>query len=1294
MNSYQRVNVVKVWATILVMLVLIPRSYADYDADGVDLVGRHPYGYCRSAVAYGNYACIGNGAVVQMVSLDTMQPVGEFVTEHTITHVFIDSCFAFVTNGGDSLFVLDISNPMQPLQVGSLEIPGGSWYCAKNGDYLYLGQNDRVQIIDVSDPFNPQTSGVFQPGGDHYFGYSHVVDNIAYVPSYLCLYILDVNDPANPTLMGQLESEYDQISVYVKDSLAYVTESNRINIINISDPAEPSEVGVFEASRPQNIIIRDTLAYVSNWYDGMLILNLADPIAPSLHCSVDTDWANNFSVSGDFLYLAEWRYGFKLIDISDPESIQISGSCSSGGSTWDLYQNGDYLYVTDRVECLNIYNISDPAEPVLAHMLDIANSREVHGSGDFLYVIAEGNLHLINMSNPASPIVTSWMDGSITEVFARGDFVYLGGGGTLKIVEVSDPANPTVVGQLDGLDGFQQGMDVCGSFAYLASRDGGLHIINIADPTNPNLVGTHTDIDNAWDVYVAGRYAYVADRYSGLAVVDIGDPESPYQIGYIGTGEAKEVSGSGRYAYVIEPSFGLKIIDCGDPTNPVEVGYHETGGRAWSLYAGKNHIYAGDDDAGFFVFQTEFKQSVFTVNSTGDGMDANPGDGICDDGSGDCTLRAAINESNATPGSNKIIFNIAGSGPHTIQPGSALPHIVDPVDIDGRTEPDFSGTPVIVLDGSNAGESNSGISVYAGASFIKGLVINNFWENGIYLESNNNVIEGNFIGTDITGEVVESNSIGVFVSGSFNKIGGTSEGAGNVISGNSTIQLLISYETWRSIRKNVVQGNLIGLNPTGNMAVCSDGWPIGIWIFGNDNTIGGSLPLAGNTISGNTAEGIVIRKDDDNTTADGNIIKGNLIGLDATGTFAIPNGGGMALANAANNLIGGNNPGARNVISGNSNWGINVGNPDYGETYSNTITGNFIGTDVSGSFAVPNGAAGIGLFAPDNIVGGGEAGAGNLISGNGLSGIDIMENDATGNQVIGNLIGTDLSGSFAIPNGGSGVWIEDASNNTIGGVNPGERNIISGNINNGVSIFREAATSNLVIGNFIGTDITGLAAIRNGTGIRIKAPGNIIGAVQSEGQNVISGNGTGILIEWSISENNVILGNLIGPGADGTTVIGNEYFGIKVDTYIGNNQIGGTNLDEGNVIAFNNNDGIWVSHGTQIAIQSNVIYQNGGLGIDLAPNGLTENDPGDADTGPNNLQNFPESLNVGVDDGGDLLIQYLVDSDVEHSEYPIKVEFFLSDEDGEGQLFLYSNHYTTANHGLGLKTIHLGPVIN
>ena len=153
------------------------------------------------------------------------------------------------------------------------------------------------------------------------------------------------------------------------------------------------------------------------------------------------------------------------------------------------------------------------------------------------------------------------------------------------------------------------------------------------------------------------------------------------------------------------------------------------------------------------------------------------------------------------------------------------------------------------------------------------------------------------------------------------------------------------------------------------------------------------------------------------------------------------------------------------------------------------------------------------------------------------------------------------------------------------------------------------------------------------------------------------------------STDNLVQGNFIGTDAIGTSALGNINFGVFIALNASGNTIGGRTNDAGNTIAFNGL-GVFVFSGTRNSIVSNSIFSNSGgansdFGIDLAPVGLNANDPGDSDTGANNLQNFPVIASLEVDASGDLVVEYVVDSSPAFSTYPLRVEFFEADADGE-----------------------------
>ena len=419
----------------------------------------------------------------------------------------------------------------------------------------------------------------------------------------------------------------------------------------------------------------------------------------------------------------------------------------------------------------------------------------------------------------------------------------------------------------------------------------------------------------------------------------------------------------------------------------------------------------------------------------------------------------------------------------------------------------------IRIDGASAGTGVSGLVLAAGSggSTVKGLSITGFKESGttaadgdgIEVESGNNTIVGNFIGVTPGNVAAGNGADGVRIKdGASNSIGSTAAADRNVISANGQANVFAGIEiTGTGVTGTLVQGNYIGTNTTGAAAMGnSTTFGYGIIIFGGAST---------NTIGG-TAAGA------------GNVVSGN--------------GGGITLQGGINTL---NN---------------------------NVLQGNRIGTNAAGTAAVANLFMGIGTvaFASGTVIGGTAAGAGNLVSGNTTDGIGLYGSSGTGTRVEGNLIGTDVTGASAIPNGGSGVFVEDDSGSAvIGGIAAGTANTIAFNGKNGV---------NMKV--------------------------------------------------------------FFAPGPQGFAVLGNS------------------------------------------------IHDNGQLGIDLNNDGVTLNDVGDGDTGPNGLQNFPV-LTSATSDGVHTTIVGTLNS---AASTTYRVEFFATPAcdgsgHGEGRTFLGAASVTTDGSG-------------
>jgi parallel beta-helix repeat protein len=363
--------------------------------------------------------------------------------------------------------------------------------------------------------------------------------------------------------------------------------------------------------------------------------------------------------------------------------------------------------------------------------------------------------------------------------------------------------------------------------------------------------------------------------------------------------------------------------------------------------------------------------------------------------------------------------------------------------------------------------------------------------------------------------------------------------------------------------------------------------------IGGDRTVGNGPNGQGNLIVGNADSGIDIR----GSGADGNRILGNYIGIGPTGRFAQGNHrSGVAIwQGAQGNTVGGTAAGERNIISGNDHNGIWINGPG---TAANVVQGNYVGTTADGQGPVGNGFAGIALQgqAQNNRIGGAASGAGNLISGNGSNGVYISDVGTTGNILLGNRIGV-------IGQLGDGVLIiNGARDTTIGDGSAAGRNVISGNQGIGVWITGGGGDTadNKVLGNYIGTNPAGTAALPNGNhGVKLseRTHGNrIIG-------NLLSGNGNHGLVMMTGAHDNVVQSNTIGPDASGGAALGNGGpGGIDIADGAHDNTIGGLALGEGNVISGNGVDGIALFSGTSDPTSDNRILGNI---IGLAPNRVT-----------------------------------------------------------------------------------------
>ena len=426
--------------------------------------------------------------------------------------------------------------------------------------------------------------------------------------------------------------------------------------------------------------------------------------------------------------------------------------------------------------------------------------------------------------------------------------------------------------------------------------------------------------------------------------------------------------------------------------------------------------------------------SIFTVTNTND---TGPG-----------SLRQAIDSANNAPGADTIAFNIPGNGPFIINSINPRLILTDVATLDATTQPGYAGHPIVELNGSlkvlGGNSTVRGLAFHSpglfAGQFGEGIILGREPGNTVDPINGNNFVEGCYFGLASDGVTeVQSALVDIVVTGPNNTIGGTTAAARNIISGSRQEGILISTITSVLASGNRVQGNYIGTDVSGT-ADRGNG-KTGVQITGaSDNVIGGTSPGAGNLISANGLSGVSLETRSGFPASNNNLIQGNFIGTDKNGTHSLGNKtvgialrpGTIPTMSIANNLIGGTTPAARNLISGNLFSGVWL---SFGEPVSNTVQGNWIGTQADGVSPLPNGVgspttfpylqdgitldgpgAGTPTSGPSNTVIGGSGSAGNVIGFNVGAGVRVLEAYNTliqGNSIRSNVQNGVLHARFS-----------------------------------------------------------------------------------------------------------------------------------------------------------------------------------------------------------------------------------------------------------------------------------------
>lgn len=597
--------------TIIAVIVLA----ASLSAQQIEYVGSTLWSGVSDIRVRDNYAycsCV-NGVMIFNISHDsTINFVSKLYLGGNGNGIEISGNYAYIADGICRLRILDISNPDNPILLGTCATGGSAVDIYVSGIYAYIADAvNGLIMIDISNPINPHILGIVSY---NYYASKivKVQNNIAYLNTSqrntgaTILRFIDVADPLNPITLGEYNPGYfAQVSdIAVEGNYAFLVEdNNRLRILNISNPANPITIGSCQAYCGRDIYLSGSYAYIGCTNNtGLRIVDISDPVNPMpiVRYSTGGD-ARHVIVDGNYVFLLSgldyYDSSLKNINISNPLNPSLKSQYKLPSGINNMYISDTLAYLASTTG-LKVSNIADPINPsVLAdHYTGLAFNSDVCVSGNYAYLTGFSNgFMVLFVGNPTNPHNIGGINnmGGTGRIFIRGNRAYLANSLAAQIIDITYPYHPVLLGSVatpnNSKDIFSDSI-----FSYVATYDYGLEIIKTINPEYPQFVGGCPTPGNATGIFVQEDYAYIAADFAGLQIINISNPLEPILAGNFDTpGRALDVFVMGEYAYVAD-YYSVEIINITDPTNPTFVTDFATPGKAKAIFTQGNYLYVSN----------------------------------------------------------------------------------------------------------------------------------------------------------------------------------------------------------------------------------------------------------------------------------------------------------------------------------------------------------------------------------------------------------------------------------------------------------------------------------------------------------------------------------------------------------------------------------------------------------------------------------------------------------------------------------------------------------------------------
>jgi len=1020
--------------------------------------------------------------------------------------------------------------------------------------------------------------------------------------------------------------------IAVQGNYAFLGVGPRLVVVDLADPANPHQVaaGAVLDDLVRGVAVSGALAYVAAGADGLRVVDISDPASPAAIGAWDSSGiAEGVAVAGGVAYLADGPFGLRVLDVKNPAAPVEMSHAFEMNYVYDVALSGGYGYLAAGGAGLLVVDISTPACPVEMGGYDTpGNARAVAVLDNRAYVADERyGLQILDVADPLHPQLLGSLQtyGWAFDVAVSGSTAYLAAAfGGLCIVDVLDPAHPREFDTLSWAQSHAASLAVGGGRVYIADRKNGLRVIGGSDPAHPAQIGILNLFQFARMVVTAGETAYVAAGYNGVRILDIRDPSQPVEVGAYpidGIVYMLRLAGSRLYAgtFGLSPAWGVYLLDVSDPLHPQQLSYGDWCGECRGIDAVGNIGYFGDSNG---VRIVDFSDPAHPQL-------------LGDTGENTASVTVSGNLAYVPQGARLKIYDISNPAQITVRGtfedplgflrqnvvlsgavayvndwwGVRILSIADPAH---PTELAFYPTPFetewLALSGDRlyVAEGSYGVEVLDISNPASPLPVGRFDTLGS--AQTLAITGGSLLVSDMEGGLQLYPLAAAPAPPSTEAHQPEAELGPRTVPPPSrparqmppaSTQALAAFPTAPDRPATTCTVTSAADSGPGTLRECLRNQVSGDLITFSPVVFPPSAPvtihLGAERLDWLVRGNVTLDASNAGVILDGTHVTGEWdpgIGIASDNNtvhgLQIYNFRGPAIDLHGNHNIIG---GSRLIGSGPTGQGNVLSASRLGIAIAdqgNQVLGNIIGLDDTGTQAMGN-EVGIGISGQNNIIGSLEAGKSNIISASAFEGVGLCHHTDGGNQIIGNYIGTDISGTLDRGNTGIGVYVECGAYDTLV-----QGNLISANHGGGVFVSDYASDFNVITGNRIGVTRDGAQSLPNrGAGILVSwgAYTRIGGAAPGEGNLV----GTGIVeVSTGLGGDTLVQANRVGLNAAGTAVLphaGGVVLSCSAPTIVG----GATRAEANTVTAAGN-------FGLDIRSANNAILGNR---FGLAVDGLT-----------------------------------------------------------------------------------------